>query len=52
VAAKKIRHPDGIDHLVPEYEALAEIARKQGIALKEVYAIACGNPLDRKNNRL
>jgi uncharacterized protein (TIGR00299 family) protein len=52
VAAKKIRHPDGTDHLVPEYEALAEIARKQGIALKEVYAIACGNPLDRKNNRL
>jgi len=52
VAAKKIRRPDGTDHLVPEYEALAEVARKQRIALKEVYASVCGNNLDRKNNRL
>jgi uncharacterized protein (DUF111 family) len=52
VAAKKIRRPDGTGHLVPEYEALAEVARKQGIALKEVYASVCGNNLDRKNNRL
>ena len=52
VAAKKIRRPDGTDHLVPEYEALAEIARNQGIALKEVYADVLGNPLDRKNDRL
>ena len=52
VAAKKIRNPDGSECRVPEYEALAEIARKQGIALKEVYARVCGNPLDRKNNRL
>jgi hypothetical protein len=51
VAAKKIRYPDGTNLLVPEYEALAKIARKQGIALKTVYAKACGNPLDRKNNR-
>ena len=52
VAAKKIRNPDGSEYQVPEYEALAKIARKQGIALKEVYAGVLGNPLDRKNNRL
>jgi uncharacterized protein (TIGR00299 family) protein len=52
VAAKKIRNPDGSECRVPEYEALAGIARKQGLSLKEVYARACGNPLDRKNNRL
>lgn len=50
VAAKKIRNTDGTHQLVPEYEALAKIAREQGLALKEVYARACGNPLDRKND--
>ncbi len=52
VAAKKIRHPDGTDRMVPEYEALAKIARIRGLALKEVYARACGNPLDRKNDKI
>ncbi|MDT8378946.1 MAG: nickel pincer cofactor biosynthesis protein LarC [Desulfotignum sp.] len=52
VAAKRIRQPDGKEHLVPEYEALAKIARKQGLALKEVYARTCRNPLDRKNNKI
>ena len=37
VAAKKIRHPDGSWRMVPEYEALAKIARQQGIPLKAVY---------------
>lgn len=52
VAAKRIRQPDGKEQLVPEYEALAKIARQQGLALKEVYARTCRNPLDRKNNKI
>ncbi len=52
VAAKKIRQPDGNEHRVPEYDDLAKIARQQGVALKEVYAKAGGNTLDRKNNKL
>ncbi|MCA1784948.1 MAG: LarC family nickel insertion protein, partial [Desulfobacteraceae bacterium] len=38
VAAKKIQAPDGSERMIPEYEALAVIARQKGIALKEVYA--------------
>ncbi|MCF8114397.1 MAG: nickel pincer cofactor biosynthesis protein LarC [Desulfotignum sp.] len=37
VDAKKIRHPDGSTRIVPEYEALAKIARHQGMPLKAVY---------------
>jgi pyridinium-3,5-bisthiocarboxylic acid mononucleotide nickel chelatase len=44
VAAKKIRHPDGSERMVPEYEALAKIARQQGLALKDVYAKAGKSP--------
>lgn len=52
VAAKMIRNPDGSECRVPEYEALAGIARKQGLSLKEVYARACGNLLDREKNNI
>jgi len=38
VAAKKIQSQDGSWCMIPEYEALAVIARQKGIALKEVYA--------------
>ncbi|MDZ7665366.1 MAG: nickel pincer cofactor biosynthesis protein LarC [Desulfotignum sp.] len=47
VAAKKIRDPDGSERRVPEYEALAGIARDQGIPLKTVYEQVTGNFLDR-----
>lgn len=47
VAAKKIRDPDGSERRVPEYEALAGIARDQGISLKIVYEQVLGNFLDR-----
>jgi uncharacterized protein (TIGR00299 family) protein len=47
VAAKKIRNPDGSERRVPEYEALAGIARDQGISLKTVYEQVLGNFLDR-----
>ncbi|MCF8087389.1 MAG: nickel pincer cofactor biosynthesis protein LarC [Desulfotignum sp.] len=52
VAAKKIKHPDGSAHMVPEYEALAKIARQQDIPLKTVYEKVAGNSLDRENIRL
>jgi pyridinium-3,5-bisthiocarboxylic acid mononucleotide nickel chelatase len=47
VAAKKIRRPDGSEHSVPEYEALARIARQQGVPLKTVYEKVAANFLDR-----
>ena len=37
VDAKKIQDPDGKMRMVPEYEALAKIARQQGMPLKAVY---------------
>lgn len=52
VAAKKIRDPDGSERRVPEYEALAGIARDQGISLKTVYEQVLGNLLDREPGRL
>jgi len=52
VVAKKIKHPDGSAHMVPEYEALAKIARQQGIPLKTVYEKVAGNSLDMEINRL
>ncbi|MCA1793623.1 MAG: LarC family nickel insertion protein [Desulfobacteraceae bacterium] len=42
VAAKKIQSPDGSWRMIPEYEALAVIARQKGIPLKEVYAQVAG----------
>jgi uncharacterized protein (DUF111 family) len=37
VDAKRVQSPDGKTQIVPEYEALAKIARQQGIPLKAVY---------------
>ncbi len=37
VDAKKLQGPDGKTQIVPEYEALASIARQQGIPLKAVF---------------
>jgi pyridinium-3,5-bisthiocarboxylic acid mononucleotide nickel chelatase len=42
VDAKKIRNPDGRERMVPEYEALAKIARQQGMPLKAVYEKVAG----------
>jgi pyridinium-3,5-bisthiocarboxylic acid mononucleotide nickel chelatase len=51
VAAKKIRNPDGSERVVPEYGAMKEIARHQGLALKTVYETVAGNFLDTEKNR-
>jgi pyridinium-3,5-bisthiocarboxylic acid mononucleotide nickel chelatase len=50
IQAKKIQDPDGKIRMIPEYEALAKIARQQGMPLKAVYEKVAGNDLDRKMN--
>jgi pyridinium-3,5-bisthiocarboxylic acid mononucleotide nickel chelatase len=42
VDAKKLQGPDGKTQIVPEYEALAKIARQQGMPLKAVYEKVAG----------
>jgi uncharacterized protein (DUF111 family) len=42
IAAKKIQGPDGKIRMIPEYEALAKIARQQGMPLKAVYEKVAG----------
>jgi len=42
IEAKKIQGPDGKIRMIPEYEALAKIARQQAIPLKAVYEKVVG----------
>jgi pyridinium-3,5-bisthiocarboxylic acid mononucleotide nickel chelatase len=44
--AKKVVHPDGTSHLVPEYEACKTIAQQKDITLREVYSWVMGLNVD------
>lgn len=47
--AKKIKGPNGMNRLVPEFEALARVARQRDIPLQDVYAqVFSGAPDDWK----
>jgi hypothetical protein len=43
LAVKRARGTDGVWRVLPEYEACRRVARKQGVALKEVYAWVYGH---------
>lgn len=54
IRIKAVTGPDGVDRLVPEYEACRRKAEELGLPLKEVYhrVAAAVNPLDRDQVRL